>query len=153
MDYHHCHILSANIYRQKFIYVNIVGKNLSQQDIIAKHSVVQNVIRPMTKAKKISNMDWIKEIDYNKFLDGDLKIVVDIVGIDNFIKLFKVFSKTAVYFSERPLMEMKQEFIRKYFGSKSEKELARLLGVSERLVYKIGAQKLTLNNQQKLFED
>lgn len=107
----------------------------------------------MTKAKKISNMDWIKEIDYNKFLDGDLKIVVDIVGIDNFIKLFKVFSKTAVYFSERPLMEMKQEFIRKYFGSKSEKELARLLGVSERLVYKIGAQKLTLNNQQKLFED
>ncbi len=98
-------------------------------------------------------MDWIKEIDYNKYLDGDLKIVVDIVGIDNFIKLFQVFKKTAIYFSERPLMEMKQEYIRKHFGQKSEKELARELGVSERLVYKIGAQKITLNNQQNLFED
>ncbi len=98
-------------------------------------------------------MDWIKEIDYNKYLDGDLKIIVDTVGIDNFIKLFKIFSKTAIYFSERPLMEMKQEYIRKHFGQKSEKELARELGVSERLVYKIGAQKITLNNQQNLFED
>lgn len=98
-------------------------------------------------------MDWIKEIDYNKFLNGDLKIVVDIVGIDNFIKLFKVFSKTAIYFSERPLIEMKQEYIRKHYGTKSGKDLARLLGVSERLVYKIGSQEITMNNQQKLLED
>lgn len=98
-------------------------------------------------------MDWIKKIDYMKYLDGDLKLVVEIIGIDNFIKLFQVFSKTAVYFSERPLMEMKQEYIRKHFGEKNEKELARELGVSERLVYKIGAQKIILNNQQNLFED
>lgn len=98
-------------------------------------------------------MDWIKKIDYNKYLDGDLKLLVEIVGIDNFIKLFKVFAKTAVYFSERPLMEMKQEYIRKHFGEKSEKELARLLGVSERLVYKIGAKKMILNSQQNLFEE
>lgn len=98
-------------------------------------------------------MDWIKEIDYSKYLDGDLKLLAEIVGIDNFIKLFKVFSKTAIYFSERPLMEMKQEYIRKHYGIISEKELARLLGVSERLVYKIGAQKITMNNQQDLFND
>jgi hypothetical protein len=98
-------------------------------------------------------MEWIKEIDYNKYLDGDLKMLVEIIGIDNFIKLFKVFAKTAVYFSERPLMEMKQEYIRQHFGSKSEKELARLLGVSERLIYKIGAQKITLTGQQNLFEE
>lgn len=93
-------------------------------------------------------MDWIKEIDYNKYLDGDLKTVVEIVGIDNFIKLCKVFSKTAIYFSEKPFMEMKQEYIRKHYGEKSEKELARMLGVSERLIYKIGSQKACLGGQE-----
>lgn len=98
-------------------------------------------------------MNWIKEIDYNKFLNGDLKLLLEIIGIDNFIELYLHFAKTAIYFSEKPLMEMKQEYIRKNYGSKSEKELARLLGVSERLVYKIGSQKITINNQQKLFDD
>lgn len=98
-------------------------------------------------------MNWIKEIDYHKFLNGDLKLLLEIIGIDNFIELYLHFAKTAIYFSEKPLMEMKQEYIRKNYGSKSEKELARLLGVSERLVYKIGSQKITINNQQKLFDD
>ncbi|AFH47807.1 Hypothetical protein IALB_0093 [Ignavibacterium album JCM 16511] len=98
-------------------------------------------------------MDWIKDIDYNKFLDGDLKLLVNTIGIDKFIELYSHFAKTAIYFSEKPLMEMKQEYIRKYFGFKNEKELARMLGVSERLVYKIGSQKVTINNQQDLFND
>ncbi|GIV45766.1 MAG: hypothetical protein KatS3mg036_0584 [Ignavibacterium sp.] len=98
-------------------------------------------------------MDWIKEIDFNKFLDGDLRLLADIVGIDKFIELYSHFAKTAIYFSEKPLMEMKQEYIRKYFGFKNEKELARMLGVSERLVYKIGSQKVTMSNQQDLFND
>lgn len=98
-------------------------------------------------------MDWIKDIDYNKFLDGDLKLLVDIIGIDKFIELYCHFAKTAIYFSEKPLMEMKQEYIRKHFGFKNEKELARMLGVSERLVYKIGSQKVILSNQQDLFNE
>ena len=98
-------------------------------------------------------LDWIKDIDYNKFLEGDLKLLVEVIGIDKFLELYGHFAKTAIYFSEKPLMEMKQEYIRKNFGFKNEKELARLLGVSERLVYKIGSQKVILNNQQKLFED
>lgn len=96
-------------------------------------------------------MQWIKDIDYKKFLDGDLKLVEEIVGIDKFIELYSYFSKTAIYFSEKPLMDMKQEYIKKYFGFKKEKELARMLGVSERLVYKIGSQKST-NNQCDLFD-
>lgn len=100
------------------------------------------------KSLKAFEMDWIKEIDYNKFLEGDMKTVVELVGIDNFIKLFKVFGKSTVYFSERPLMEMKQEYIRKHFGEKTERELARMLGVSERLVYKIGSQKVCLGGQE-----
>lgn len=98
-------------------------------------------------------MDWIKDIDYNKFLDGDLKLLVNTIGIDKFIELYSHFAKTAIYFSEKPLMEMKQEYIRKHFGFKNEKELARMLGVSERLVYKIGSQKVILSNQQDLFNE
>lgn len=96
--------------------------------------------------------DWIKEIDYNKFLTGDLKLVADSVGIDNLIKLYKIFAKTTVYFSEKPLMEMKQEYIKQYYGTKNEKELARLLGVSERLIYKIGSQKYKADTQINIFE-
>lgn len=53
-------------------------------------------------------------------------------------------------------MDMKQEYIRKHYGNKSEKELARMLGVSERLVYKIGSQKVAIpkdrpENQEDLF--
>jgi hypothetical protein len=96
-------------------------------------------------------MNWIKEIDYHKFLNGDLKLLHEIIGIDNFIELYLHFAKTAIYFSEKPLMEMKQEYIRKNYGAKSEKELARMLGVSERLVYKIGSQKISSKNQLEIF--
>lgn len=98
-------------------------------------------------------MNWIKKIDYNKFIKGDLKILLDIIGIDNFIKLYETFAKTAVYFSEKPIMEMKQEYIRKYFGTMNVKELARMLGVSERLIFKVAAQRIVPNSQQNLFEE
>ncbi|MEG8946623.1 hypothetical protein [Rosettibacter firmus] len=96
--------------------------------------------------------EWFKEIDYKKFLQGDLKLLEEIIGIDKFIELYNYFGKTSIYFSEKPLMEMKQEYIRKYFGYKNEKELARLLGVSERLIYKVAEQKIILKEQQDLFE-
>ncbi|AFH50748.1 Hypothetical protein IALB_3045 [Ignavibacterium album JCM 16511] len=98
-------------------------------------------------------MDWIKDIDFNKFLDGDLKLLIEIVGVEKFIELYRHFAKTAIYFSEKPLMEMKQEYIRKNFRNKSEKELARMLGVSERLVYKIGSMKVRMNDQGDLFDE
>lgn len=100
----------------------------------------------------MDNFEWIKEIDYKKYLNGDLKIIVELIGIEAFLKLYSIFAKTTVYFSEKPLMEMKQEYIKKHFGSKPEKELARMLNVSERLVYKIGTQKIVMSNQQSLFE-
>lgn len=98
-------------------------------------------------------MDWIKEIDYKKFLDGDLRLLVEIVGIEKFSELYKHFAKTSIYFSEKPLMEMKQEYIRQNFGFKSEKELARMLGVSERLVYKVGSQKFSTKKKMDMFEN
>ncbi|WP_337871607.1 hypothetical protein [Ignavibacterium sp.] len=98
-------------------------------------------------------MNWIKEIDYRKFLTGDMKQLEEIIGIDKFIELYKCFSKTSIYFSEKPLMEMKQEYIKQNFGLTGEKELARKLGVSERLVYKIANEKTTNKNQGNLFDE
>lgn len=98
-------------------------------------------------------MDWIKEIDYKKYLTGDLKALEEVVGIDVLLKIIKAFAKTTIYISEKPLMEMKQEYIRKKFGEIPDKELARKLGVSERLVYKIASQKIYSNNQVGLFDD
>lgn len=97
--------------------------------------------------------EWYKEIDYKKYLDGDMKLLEEVIGIDKLMKLFELFSKTAIYFSEKPIMEMKQEYIRKNFGIIPQRQLARMLNVSERLVYKIGAQKITLKDQMKLFSE
>lgn len=97
--------------------------------------------------------EWIKEINYQKYLDGDLKILAEIIGIEKLCELYKHFSKTTIYFTERPIMEMKQEYIRKKYGYINEKKLARMLDVSERLIYKIGSEKYINKEQQELFDE
>jgi len=89
------------------------------------------------------NLEWIKEIDYRKHLTGDLAELEKIIGIDNLIKILEYFGKTAIYISEKPILEMKKEYIRKHYGKIGAKELARKLGISERLVYEIGNEKVT----------
>ncbi len=98
-------------------------------------------------------MAWYKEIDYKKFLTGDLKILEELIGIDKLIELIEIFGKTTIYISEKPVYAMKVEYIKKNYGKMTEKELARLLKVSERLVYKIGSMKVNPEHNYKLFED
>lgn len=98
-------------------------------------------------------MEWYKEINYKKFLKDELKMIEEHFGIDILMGLYELFSKTAVYFSEKPLMEMKQEYIRKKFGTIPDKQLARMLKVSERLIYKVASQKVIMNDQEDLFDD
>lgn len=104
------------------------------------------------KHRGTQNMEWYKEINYKKYLNGDLKLMEEIVGVDNLMKLYDSFAKTAVYFSETPLMNMKEEYIKKNFGLIPEKQLARMLKVSERYVYKIGAKKVIIE-QENLFNE
>lgn len=98
-------------------------------------------------------MDWIKEMDYKRYLSGDLRELEEIVGIDLLIKILVYFAKTTIYFSEKPIMEMKQEYIRQHYNKCTVKELAKKLNVSERLVYKIGTQKYINKNQVNLFDE
>jgi hypothetical protein len=44
--------------------------------------------------------DWIKSIpDYLQYFNEDHRLIIDLVGIDNYFKLFGYFSKTGLYFS------------------------------------------------------
>jgi hypothetical protein len=96
---------------------------------------------------------WYKKIDLKKYLNGDLLEIYDIVGDDLFMKLMERFGKTSVYFSEKPIMDAKIEYIKKHYGERTEKEMARELKVSERLIYKIGSSKYIPSDTFKLFED
>jgi ribosome-binding protein aMBF1 (putative translation factor) len=98
-------------------------------------------------------MDWIKEIEYKKYLNGDLKELEEIIGIELFIRVMKHFAKTSIYFSEKCINNMKVEYIRKNIGLMSDKELARKVGLSERMIYKIANEKHQKLNQIEMFEN
>lgn len=74
--------------------------------------------------------EWLKEVDYNKIITGDLKNILEIVGIDSFIKLYEQFCSTSIYFSEKFIFNAKREYIKNNPAS-STKELARKLMISE----------------------
>lgn len=82
------------------------------------------------------NLDWLKEYDWKKTLEGDYRIIADKLGIDNLIKLIEVFGKTSIYFSYEPLFRLREDYIRQNKHTEAH-ELARFLGVSERTIYTI----------------
>ncbi len=82
------------------------------------------------------NYDWIKETNYEEKFPEEYRTIIDLIGLENFLKLLSQFAKTPIYFSERPIDELKKEYILKHKGE-SPRELARILGMSERGVYKI----------------
>jgi len=82
------------------------------------------------------NYDWVKETNYEEKFPEEYKAIINEIGLDNFLKLFRLFAKTPIYFSERPIYELKKEYILKH-KNKPPRELARILGMSERGVYKI----------------
>jgi Mor family transcriptional regulator len=87
-------------------------------------------------------MDWLKEIDYEKILPEEYNEIIELIGLDNFIKLFERFSKLSLYFSETPINRAKKEYVKmaKRQGS-TPREIARKLGVSERFVYGVISEK------------
>lgn len=53
--------------------------------------------------------DWIKETNWQENLEGNLKIMVDTVGIDLFIKLFETFSKSYLYFTDKEFKILQEQ--------------------------------------------
>ncbi|MCU7494746.1 MAG: hypothetical protein HF314_12105 [Ignavibacteria bacterium] len=82
----------------------------------------------------MTGLDWIKEIDWEESLSGDLKEIAKLCGINTLLTLWENFGKTNIYFSERPLDALRRKYII-HNKDKSVKELARKLEVSEMFVY------------------
>lgn len=80
------------------------------------------------------DLSWIKDLDYKKHFSAEYNDMIDLIGLDNFLKLLDHFSKTTVYFTEKPIQSLHGEFIKKHPDIPA-KEIARQLNVSERFVY------------------
>lgn len=81
------------------------------------------------------NYNWIKETNWEENLEGNLKIMADIIGIDLLINLFEKFSKSYVYFSEKELFKLKKEYVLKYQNLRAS-SIAKTLNTSETFVFK-----------------
>lgn len=84
------------------------------------------------------NLSWIKNLNNPEHhLEGDTRLIAEECGIESFIKLYEIFNKTSVNFSESHLKELKKQYVREYFNGNNAKLIARKLGVSQRFVYEI----------------
>lgn len=86
--------------------------------------------------------DWIKELDFTPHLTEEYLEIIDLIGLDNFIKLFNRFKKMPVYFTETPIIKLKKEYIklsaeRIQRNEISINKLAYTLDVSERFIYNV----------------
>ncbi len=45
-------------------------------------------------------LDWIKTIhNFKAYFNKDHSLIIDLIGIDDYLKLYETFSKTGIYFS------------------------------------------------------
>lgn len=82
----------------------------------------------------LKEFSWVNEIDYMKHLDDDSKLIVEEFGLETYLKLFSIFSKTRVYFNNKFLYECKKEFVRKNIRIYTPRELSKMLKVSDQFV-------------------
>ena len=87
-------------------------------------------------------MKWLKTIPVERLhavLDKDCALVFQHCGLDVLQKLWQHLPGMSLYVSEKPLFELKRQYIRQHFDPKSKeasaKALAAELGVSEKFVY------------------
>lgn len=94
-----------------------------------------------------NQLDWLDEIEFEKLLTGDMKLIADRCGIDTLKKLLIGVPKIHVYLTEKPLIEAKRKYIEKFYRQGNAKEIATRLGVSEFFVYE--THKQILNDKRK----
>ena len=58
--------------------------------------------------------DWVHKIEFEKYLYGEFKDMVNLIGIEHTLALFDYFSKQQIYFSEKPLKELKKIYVLKH---------------------------------------
>lgn len=80
---------------------------------------------------------WLKEIEVDDLLDGDMKLVYKYCGIETLVSLFDYFCSMSIYVSGRDLNKARKRYIRQHFTGNNVKSLCIKLGVSERFIYDV----------------
>lgn len=83
----------------------------------------------------MSQLNWIKELNWKKDLKGDMREIAEHTSIEVLISLWEMFGKTSVYFSEDALNELRRKYIIMHFNKGKVKEIARKLDTSQSFVY------------------
>lgn len=83
-------------------------------------------------------MEWMKDLTTEDFPEQYHEII-DLIGMENTVKLALLFKSQAFYFGHIKVMieKKKKEYVRKKFNGSNHKELARATDYSERWVYEI----------------
>jgi len=95
--------------------------------------------------------EWIKEVDWENHLPGELKEIAELIGIDNLLKLLERFGKTQVYFPTNFIPKLKRIYIRNNYETGRVKELCRKLDASQSFVFDAIASQRD-DNQIMMFE-
>lgn len=85
----------------------------------------------------MENYDWMNDVNPEIFTN-DFKTAVDLIGLQNTIKLWDAFSKTGIYFSTTQILEAKKEYVRTHLDVDT-KTLARLLNLSDSYINRLKA--------------
>jgi len=83
------------------------------------------------------NLSWLKEIPLHDILDEDSRVILSHCGVDILILLWENFLGWNFYFSGKGLKRAQRRYIEYYHKKYTARELARKLGCTERLVYKV----------------
>lgn len=83
----------------------------------------------------MANYDWLKEIDFEKYLTEDMKKLLELVGLDVFIKLVERYKGRSLYITSDPFRGAKPIYVLKNFDGKNVKKIARDLGVTTKTIY------------------
>lgn len=106
----------------------------------------------------MKNLDWIDELgDIDFALEKDIALIAKLCGIETLKKLWATVPGITLYISEKPLNELRRKYILLHANGQNTHELAVKLGVSERFVYKVMAertkQKPKSQPQMEIFEN
>ncbi len=83
------------------------------------------------------NLSWLKEVLAPDLLSGDERLIAEYCGIDTLISLWENLAGLNLYISGAPIMKARKRYIQTFYNGRNAKELAALLGVSDRFVYQV----------------
>ncbi len=88
-------------------------------------------------------MDWLRQIEIRDLLDNDTQLIAEQCGIEVLYRLWEKLPSISLFISTKPLKEAQKRYIRKFYDGGNVKNLAALLGCSERFVWETIAEKQT----------